>query len=136
MQQSKAIDKVLFTLHFTLAMIWIYQGSVPKLMFHAPDEQRLWELHGLDELAMLMLVDVAGWIEIIFGALFLLLKQRKILHYFNIAAMLGLSIFIVLTDVTYFQQAFNPFVMNLAMATLSVVAIQLMNIQHNPNITS
>lgn len=126
MQQSKTIDKVLFTLHFTLAIVWIYQGSVPKLIFHALDEQRLWELHGLDELTILILVEVAGWMEIIFGALFLLLKQRKILHYCNIAAMLGLSIFILYTDVTYFQQAFNPFVMNLAMAALSLIALQLL----------
>lgn len=126
MDKSKAILNSLISINITLAILWIYQGLVPKLMFHAMDEQRLWELQGFDEIGMLFLIQISGYIEIIFGTLFLIFRHAKVLHYLNILGMIGLSGLILFTDLRYFQQAFNPFVMNVAMATLSVVALQLL----------
>ena len=63
--------------------------------------------------------------------IFAILANRvtKILHLLNILALLSLSVLIVILDPAYFTQAFNPFVMNTAMIALSIVALQLLNIQ-------
>lgn len=126
----KPFSNVLWTINITLAVLWIYQGIVPKLIYHAADEQRLWQMNGFDEMIMLFMIEIAGYAEIIFGALFLIFKQSKILHILNILAMCGLGLLIIVTDIQYFQQAFNPFVMNAAMVMLSVVALQLLNIEN------
>lgn len=130
MTMPKPFSNVLWTINITLAVLWIYQGIVPKLIYHAADEQRLWQMNGFEEMIMLFMIEIAGYAEIIFGALFLILRQSKILHILNILAMCGLGLLIIVTDIQYFQQAFNPFVMNVAMAMLSVVALQLLNIEN------
>lgn len=129
---SKPIGNTLLIINITLAVLWIYQGLIPKLMYSALDEQRLWQLQGIVELKML-LIEVSGFLEIIFGVLFLIFRHSKILHYLNILGMVGLSLLIVITDIQYFQQAFNPFVMNIGMAMLSVIALQLNQLSHPSN---
>ena len=47
--------------------------------------------------------------------------------------MLGLSLLIAIIDMRYFQNAFNPFVMNVAMASLSIIALQLLQAK-NPKL--
>ena len=126
----KQLTQVLWGIHLCLAVLWIYQGLVPKLIYHAADEQYLWQAQGVDEMVMLFMIEISGYIEIIFGSLFLVLRQAKILHMLNIIGMVALSLLICVTDLRYFQQAFNPFVMNVAMAMLSIVALQLLHIKH------
>ena len=123
------IKTPLLIIQFSLALLWIYQGLIPKLCFHAADELRIWQLQGLSSPLIQALINVSGGAEIIFGVLFCLFRQEKILHLLNILALLSLSVLIVALDPTYFTQAFNPFVMNTAMITLSIVALQLLNIQ-------
>ena len=123
------INTPLLIIQFSLALLWIYQGLIPKLCFHAADELRIWQLQGLSSPLIQALINVSGGAEIIFGVLFFLFRQAKILHLLNILALLSLSILIVALNPAYFTQAFNPFVMNTAMITLSIVALQLLNIQ-------
>lgn len=129
MNKSKTIDHALLTIHVTLAVLWIYQGIVPKIIYNALEEQRFWQYLGLDELSMLFLIKISGYIEIIFGLLFLIFRQSKILHVFNILGLIALTIVVAVIYPLYFTSSFNPFVMNLAMIGLSVVAIQLLNTQ-------
>ena len=126
---NKQIQQSLLILHISLAILWIYQGLVPKIFYHASDEQRLWELNGFEEITFLFLIELAGYAEIVFGLLFLIFRQNRLLHYFNIIAMCALALLVVVSDIAYFKQAFNPFVMNVSMATLSIVAIQLLKIE-------
>ena len=81
----------------------------------------------VDEITMLILIQIAGYIEIIFGVFFLIFRQSKLLHYLNIFGMFGLAMRVFFTDSSYFSQAFNPFVMNVAMAVLSIVALQFLS---------
>jgi len=122
---SKAIQQTLLTIHITLAVLWIYQGLVPKIIFKTTDEQRLWQYLFTDERLISILIEFAGYMEIAFGLLFLFFRQSQILHYFNIIAMIGLSLVVIIISPLYFTAAFNPFVMNLTMAILSVVALQI-----------
>lgn len=122
------IRNALFTINITLAVLWIYQGLVPKLMYKVIEEQLFWQFTGIQFLPIQRLVELSGLLEIVFGTLFIILRQSKIIHYFNIVGMLFFFAVIALVYPHYFTQAFNPFVMNTAMAALSIVAIQLLRI--------
>lgn len=126
MNTPKTVDHALLTIHVTLAVLWIYQGLVPKIIYHTVEEQRFWQYLGIDELSMLFLIKISGYIEIIFGLLFLIFRQSKTLHVFNILGLIALTIVVAVIYPLYFTSSFNPFVMNLAMIGLSIVAIQLL----------
>ena len=130
---EKSLRNILWTIHITLAVLWVYQGLIPKVLYKAQDEQYIWQQQGFDELISLILMQFSGYIEIIFGMLFLVFKQSKILHFLNILGMLGLSLLIAIIDMRYFQNAFYPFVMNVAMASLSIIALQLLQAK-NPKL--
>ena len=130
---DKSLRNILWTIHITLAVLWVYQGLIPKVLYKAQDEQYIWQQQGFDELTSLMLMQFSGYIEIIFGMLFLVFKQSKILHFLNILGVLGLSLLIAIIDMRYFQNAFYPFVMNVAMASLSIIALQLLQAK-NPKL--
>ena len=122
---TKSARHIVLGIHFSLAVLWFYQGLVPKILVQAPDELRIWALQGVTETNAVILMQLSGCAEIIFGLLFLLFRQSQRLHVLNIAGMLGLSALILWLDPQYFLQAFNPFVMNAAMTALSVIAIVL-----------
>lgn len=131
MQLHHKIKNILLSIHFSLAILWIYQGLVPKIIAKSIDEQRFWTIFSLPEQMMFFLINLVGAAEILFGLCFLVLKNKLLilLHYLNLFAMLGFSILVLLVYPLYFSAAFNPFVMNVAMATLSIVAIQILKIQ-------
>ena len=120
------------TVQLSLAALWIYQGLVPKILFQAQDELRIWLLQGFDAGLALTLMQLSGAAEMMFGCLLLMLKPSRLLHGLNILAMLGLSLLIIALEPLYFSKAFNPFVMNGAMAVLSACAIQLLRIAEAP----
>lgn len=129
MNSQRLNKKTLQTIHMSLAILWIYQGLIPKILFQTDDERRIWMLQGFNDQVAISLMQYSGAIEIIFGALFLTGYKTLALHYLNIVGMLGLSLLILIVDPHYFTQAFNPFVMNIAMLALSLTAIRLIKDQ-------
>jgi hypothetical protein len=91
-------------------------------------------LQGFNSCPFSELIELSGFGEIIFGGLFLIFRQSKLLHYFNIIAMLLFLLVVAIVYPHYFAQGFNPFIMNTAMAALSIVAIQLFNAQKFVNL--
>ena len=123
------LNQPLRMIQWGLAVLWIYQGLIPKILFPAVDELGIWQLQGFSEAAALWLMRCSGTVEMIFGGLFLICTQTKWLHLLNMAGMVALSLLIVVLKPSYFIQAFNPFVMNLAMAMLSIIALQLLKLK-------
>lgn len=117
------------TIHISLAVLWFYQGLIPKIIYKVIEEQQFWQFTGIQLLPIPRLIELSGFGEIIFGGLFLIFRQSKLLHYFNIIAMLLFLLVVAIVYPHYFAQGFNPFIMNTAMAALSIVAIQLLNAQ-------
>ena len=68
---DKSLRNILWTIHITLAVLWVYQGLIPKVLYKAQDEQYIWQQQGFDEVMSLILMQFSGYIEIIFGLLFL-----------------------------------------------------------------
>lgn len=129
---KRTLQPTIRTIQLSLAALWIYQGLVPKILFQAQDELRIWLLQGFDAGLALRLMQLSGAAEMMFGCLLLMLKPSRLLHGLNILAMLGLSLLIIALEPLYFSKAFNPSVMNGAMAALSACAIQLLRIAETP----
>ena len=131
---TKTHQHILLGIHIILAILWIYQGLVPKILVQASDELRIWALQGVSAEHASVLMQISGCAEIVFGLLFFVFRKSLLLHALNLIAMLLLSGLIVWLDPSYFLQAFNPFVMNLAMATLSIIAIALIQDAKQPHL--
>lgn len=117
-------QQILRFINSTLGLLWIYQGVFPKLLFISQDEIAMWQFTGMSIEMARLCGQISGVIEIFFGFLFLF-YSHKYLHYLNILGMIGLLIGVVIIMPYTLIAAFNPVVMNLAMASLSIVALML-----------
>ena len=117
-------------IHYLLAFLWMYQGIFPKLLFTSADEIAMWQFTGISTELAKLCGQISGVIEIIFGLLFLL-YPHKILHYLNILGMVGLLVGVAIILPHTLIAAFNPIVMNIAMAGLSVIALMLQSKKEN-----
>ncbi len=124
----------LFTIQLTLALLWLYQGLVPKLLFQSPDEIIIWQNMGLDLVLAKILLGLSGGIEMLFGLFFLKWSRSILLHSLNIIGLIGLLLLIICIAPLQLTAAFNPVVMNIAMLMLSVVAVQLIVQEQNKDL--
>lgn len=125
---------ILKFIHITLASLWCYQGLIPKLIFTSPDEIAVWQWMGLSHEAATLAGQGSGAIEIVFGLLFILFPS-KYLHYLSILGLASLLILIGGIVPDSLIRAFNPVVMNIAMISLSCIALMLYR-QIQPQLTA
>lgn len=117
-------QQVIRFIHFILAGLWCYQGLVPKLIFTSPDEIAVWQWIGFSTANATLFGQISGAIEIIFGLLFIFLPT-KILHYLSVLGLFFLLLLIGFVVPDSLIRAFNPVVMNIAMISLSYIALML-----------
>ncbi|KAA8731862.1 DoxX-like family protein [Acinetobacter qingfengensis] len=123
-------SKIIKFIYIILGSLWVYQGIFPKLIFTSPDEIAIWQWVGLSEYHAKLAGQTGGVIEIIFG-LFLIFYPLKILHYLNILGLLFLLVLMSLVMPDTLIRAFNPVVMNVAMISLSCIALMLYHAKQN-----
>lgn len=107
---------------FVLALVWIYQGLIPKLLFTETGELEILKQSGFfigNEKTML---SVIGWTEILFG-LIILFVPKKSIHFFNIFVLLLFSISALISNPEIYTLPFNPFSLNISMIAISFMAI-------------
>lgn len=108
---------------YVVAVIWIYQGLVPKLLF--PDNGELALLTsaassiGLAE----VILPVVGTLQIVFGCGFLIAQSVRRLYQVQIGLMIFLGIAALIAQPILFTHPFNPLSLNLAMAGLAGVGL-------------
>lgn len=121
-RQAFTSQMSVFLANLTLAIIWIYHGVFPKVLFPHSGEfqflQKVKVFSGHEVTALFCF----GMMEITFGLL-LLFWQTKYTHYLNILALIGLAAGTLLFDPFAFVKPFDPFTLNLAMIILSVIAL-------------
>lgn len=106
----------------TLALIWIYQGCVPKLLFANSSGE-------LETLAALGAVPgheraglvAAGVCEIIFGLTMIVLWRMRVLFLVNATAMIVLAAVASLADPRLLTGQFNAATLNVAMFAIAVI---------------
>ena len=119
--QTPEVSLTLATIHTiartTIAFVWIWHGLVPKLLFHAADEQRMLTEAGVP-------VAVLPWFgaaEVLFGLAMLAGWRVRGLLLLNIVLMTAALAGIIVKSPEYLSAAFNPVTLNLLVAALAVV---------------
>ncbi len=103
------------------ALIWIYQGLVPKILFSHADEIRLLVSGGLTESESLELLPLIGWGEIGFGIFLLLSLKLAWPLALSALGMIFATVGVVMTSPIFLIAAFNPATLNVALFGLSVI---------------
>jgi hypothetical protein len=103
-----------------LAMIWIYQGLVPKLLFTGTSG----ELETIRSLGAPAgwergIIMGAGIAEISFGLAMLVWWRTRALFLLNIAALILLTLSVIPIGGAIFTREFNPAALNMAMIALA-----------------
>ena len=129
MTHKLQLERPLQLIQITLAVLWIYQGLVPKILFQSSAEIAIWQAIGLELHLAKIAVALSGLIEIAFGCTFLIWQKAVFIHQLNILGLSGLLLLITFTDPLQLTTAFNPVIMNIAMIVISMIAIQLLKLR-------
>lgn len=105
----------------TLAVIWFYQGLVPKILTIHPQEVKMLTALSPAGIHGSTAIQIIGGLEVIFGILFLLPFQKRKLFIFHIIIMILLTIAAVSTAPGSAVHPFNPITLNIAMIFLSII---------------
>ena len=105
----------------TLALVFLWHGLVPKLLFRHTDEMALLRDGGLSDAAAARVVVAIGVAEVAFGVALLLLWRVRALLLLAAVSMLGMTLGILVNSPRFVPAAFTPVTLNLCVAALGIV---------------
>jgi hypothetical protein len=106
-----------------VAFTWFYHGLVPKILRHDAIELDLLRRIGTPADRVIMAVTAAGWGEIIFALVLLMLWRQKWPLWLTVSLMLiGIPV-VAISAPAYLGAAFNPITLNLGLAALSAIGL-------------
>jgi hypothetical protein len=115
-----------FLARSTVALVWLYQGVVPKLIFRHADELSMLghagplSLHG--GTAVIACLGI-GCVEVTIGLALLLAWQSEWLLWLTLVAMPLAALVVAINSPAFLIAAFNPVVLNLSVFALAAIAI-------------
>lgn len=109
---------------WTLAIVWLYHGLVPKLILRHPDEQQLIRDAGLGEDLVIPMVLLAGVFELGLALIVLLIKKAWP-YYITIAFMVAALLGAIVNSPSTLGAAFNPFSLNLCVIALALIGLEI-----------
>ncbi|KPM84430.1 MAG: DoxX-like family protein [Pseudomonadota bacterium] len=109
---------------FIISFSWLYHGLMPKLIHIAPLELKMTASFGFNAEISTLITRAAGIGEIIFAVLFFIFYRSIFINILNIAALVGLALFVAVLQPALLIEAFNPVTTNLAMIAFSLVLIK------------
>ncbi|MDB5324014.1 MAG: hypothetical protein JWN40_5645 [Phycisphaerales bacterium] len=107
----------------TLALVWLYQGLVPKLIIRHRDELQMLHNAGISSDAARRLLIAIGWGEIAMGAMLLFLWRTRWPLWLTFLLMPAAVIGVVLTTPDFVGAPFNPITLNLCVFALAAIAL-------------
>lgn len=105
------------TARVAVALSWLWQGLVPKLLFNHADERAMMAASHLN----VGLLPIVGLLEITIAACAILTWRRRTFFLFNIFAMVAALANVASVAPSYLVAAFNPVTLNVAMIALSLI---------------
>ncbi len=104
-----------------LAMIWLYQGLVPKMFFATSSgEIDTVIAAGFPAEHARAVLFGAGGVEVLFGLAMLVFWRLRALLLINVVVLVGLAITVVFADPALYVKQFNPLTLNLSMSALAL----------------
>jgi uncharacterized membrane protein YphA (DoxX/SURF4 family) len=120
-EASRNSAAVYFLTRITIALVFFYHGLVPKLWFRSPDELDM--LRNLGVASFALLTAVAGWIEIGFALLLIILWRARWPLRITIVGMIAATASVAVGSPSYFHKAFDPLTLNLSVAVLAACGL-------------
>ena len=109
---------------FIISFSWLYHGLMPKLIHIAPLELTMTASFGFNPEISTLITRAAGIGEIIFAVLFFIFYRSILINILNIAALVGLMLFVAVLQPALLIEAFNPVTTNIALIAFSLVLIK------------
>jgi uncharacterized membrane protein YphA (DoxX/SURF4 family) len=106
-----------------VAFVFAWHGLVPKLIFEDQGELQPLLDAGFDAETALTVVHVAGWMEITFAVLLVVLWRARWPLWVVVVGMVTVAIATALTSPQMFRAAFQPLTLNLCMGALAWIAL-------------
>jgi hypothetical protein len=114
---------IYFAARFTLALMWLYQGLVPKLLFRHPNELAMLRATGLsDDGARNWCIGV-GWAEVAIGLILMLTWRSRWVLWLTLLAMPAALLGVAIKSPGFLAAPFNPFALNLCVFALAAIAL-------------
>ena len=114
-------------LHFiarsALACVWLYQGAIPKLLHQHADELAMIQQGGISVTTAPLVVQVIGWLEVIFGLAMLFLFHQRWPFVVTQVLMIAATVGVAINAPQYLVAAFNPVSLNVLMIALALVGL-------------
>lgn len=107
----------------SIALVFVYQGFVPKLLRSDSDEQQLMVSAGVSKHLAPVFLHGLGGAEVAFGMLMLLAWRFRGLFAMTIVLMIAALGVVAMTAPQYLGHAFNPVTLNAAIIMLSVIGL-------------
>ena len=107
----------------TIAVVFAWHGVVPKLLFEDEGELRPLLDVGFEPEAALAVVRLAGWAEIAFAVLLVVLWSARWPLWVVVVGMVALTITLAVTSPAMFREAFQPLTLNLCTGALAWIAL-------------
>lgn len=107
----------------TLAIVWIYQGLIPKLMFRSATELRMVSDAGIPASQLSTVLSAVGIGELCVGVLMLVLWRAVWPLWVTITLMVVALVVVAMYSSTLMTEAFNPITLNLAVAALAGIGL-------------
>lgn len=108
------------------SLVWIYHGLIPKLIFMHPDEiSMLTNIVPLSYKSGYWIVVIAGFVEVLFGLLWLFLQNKRVLFGLQVIIFPLLTATAIIADPASLIHPFNPFTFNMSLLFISLAGFFL-----------
>ena len=122
---ERRLAQIAWLARLALALVFIWHGLAPKILWLSPDEVAMIAAHGLPDhplFAPQLVAAVGGIAEILLGILLLTVRRQRWPLLVAGAVLLVLLLDVALLSPHMLIQAFNPLSTNLAALALCAVA--------------
>ncbi len=122
---DRRLAQITWLARLALALVFIWHGLAPKILWLSPDEVAMIAVHGLPDhplFAPQLIAAVGGIAEILLGILLLTVRRQRWPLLVAGAVLLVLLLDVALLSPHLLIQAFNPLSTNLAALALCAVA--------------
>jgi hypothetical protein len=106
-----------------VALVWIYQGIVPKLIAHHADELRMLYDAGISRDVGRPLLTAIGWAELVLGLTLMAFWQTRWPLWLTLALMPIAAFGVICATPSFVIAPFNPMTLNLCVFALAVIAL-------------
>ncbi len=106
-----------------VALVWLYHGLIPKLVYRNPDELGMLLDAGMPNSHLLAVMSSLGIIEVCFALVLVVFWKSRWPLWFTLIAMVSALLAVGIASPSFLTAAFNPVTLNLSVATLAVISL-------------